>query len=814
MIFFRYVLFIGTFIYTMALNAQQAGIGGLISGPDQQPFDGAVVSLLRAGDSSLVKTTVTESDGRFRFSGLDRGPYVVVSMNVGYTAYSSGVVTVGDSTQTELPPIRLGMAEGTQLKEVQVISKIPLVERKADRTVVNVDAMVSAAGNNVLELLEKAPGVKVDQNGNITMNGKNGVVIYIDDKPTYLSGSDLETYLRSLPASTVKQIELMTNPPAKYDAAGNAGIINIKTKKNNIRGFNGNASAAYRQSRYTRTNNSLNLNYRNNRFNLSSTWSYVIPNRFVDLVINRTFLDSSQRPTSYFSQRSYIKRQGNAGTGRIGLDYYLNDKTTIGLTVNGNLSKSTEYSAITGRIVDREQAPLSTVLADNKSVNTFKNAGFNLNFRHDFDSTGRNLTADLDYVTYTTRVDQHYINYIYGPDGGLNYDQTLSGQLPSSINIYAFKSDYSQPLPYKISLSAGIKSSYTKTDNVASYFNTQDNITTPDYNRSNHFRYEEMINAAYLNLNRNFGRLSVQTGLRGELTRSDGHQLGNAQKPASSFLRHYNNLFPTAYLSYKLDSAAKHQVTFSYGRRIDRPFYQDLNPFISPLDKFTYYVGNPYLKPSFTNNLELSYIFNNLLTVTLYYNKTKDEINETIEIRDGIYYSMPGNIGQSEIAMLNANLNLPVGKWFTTSVYTELGHTKYRSRLFDTQLSSAGNYFFITSTNTFDLGKGWSAELSGDYISNMVSSQFTLGDAGFFTIGVRKKFMKDKAMVRVVVNDVLYTRLHRGVINNLQNTYADYHSKADSRFISFTLSYKFGKVFEQRDHKGNGSESERGRVRD
>ncbi len=236
-------------LFLLIFNGLQAqlSLSGTVLGAGKEGLADASVFLLRQADTSLIKTAFTEADGKFEFTEFAEGKVFVVVKEVDHLPYSGTTIEFGEAERSKtLAPIQLQAGKETSLETVQIVSKLPLVERKIDRTVVNVDAMITAAGGTAMDALEKSPGVSVDQNGGIRLKGKNGVVVFIDDKPTYMSGADLENYLRSLPASTIKQIELMTNPPAKYDAAGNAGVINIKTKKNNMPIGNFTSSHFYR----------------------------------------------------------------------------------------------------------------------------------------------------------------------------------------------------------------------------------------------------------------------------------------------------------------------------------------------------------------------------------------------------------------------------------------------------------------------------------------------------------------------------------------------------------------------------------------
>lgn len=789
-------------------------ISGSVQDQEKRPAEGIIVSLIRSANQALVKTTFTEADGRFEFRELVTDSFRISIYHPGFKNYISPVFGKTASEQGVTLPVIVLEEEGKKLEEVTVVTKIPFVERKIDRTIVNPEALISNAGGNAMDVLSKSPGIMVDENGNIKLKGKSGVTVFVDDKPTYLSGTDLESFLKSLSAESIKQIEIMVNPPAHYEAAGNSGIINIKTKKNKLKGINGNVSANYAQGRYARSNDNLGLNYTNKKITLFSNFSYGLHNSFHDLTIQRKYKNADQSIQSVFNQNTYIQPSSQSLSTRLGLDYYVTDKTTLGIASRGILNSSEVSSFNKANFLHTDANLNSLVIADNNEQSTFKNGTLNLNLRHRFDSTGKTLTADADYVAYSTHIKQSYKNDVYTEDGVNTYRDEQSGDLPSDIRIYAFKSDYSQPLTGNAKFDAGLKTSYTQTDNDAVYTITQDNLTQNNYNLSNHFKYDEMINAAYVNYSKGFKRMDLQAGLRFESTQLDGRQLGNLLKPASGFKRMYNSLFPTFYWSYKLDTASSHILTLSYGRRINRPFYKDLNPFISPLDKYTFYEGNPYLKPTFVNKVSLAYSFKDLFTTTFSYNNTLNQIQETIEINNGIYYSRPGNIGSSVQYNLSLEGSIPLTKWLTTNLYSEVQYAEYKSRLYTETLNARGTYWYVNVNNNFNFSRGWSAELSGEYITNFIDSQFSFGDFGHITVGCQKKILQDKGSLKFSLSDVLYTDRVRGRINNLYLTDANWFGPRDTRIASLTFSYRFGKMTNTRPkHTGSGSEAEQGRVK-
>lgn len=813
---FIFLLF--CFIYTSynsVIEAQTTGrINGQVLDSAERSLDGAVVSLVK--NATLVKTNITEADGKFEFSGLDSGKYVIMVSNFDYRTFTSEpLILEPGKMELQLPIIKLQSKTIEKLEEVAVVAKIPLVERKIDRTIVNVDAMISNAGNNALEVLEKSPGIIIDQNGNILLKGKSGVVIYIDDKPTYLSGDALQNYLKSLPASALSQIEIMTNPPAKYDAAGNVGIINIITKKSKLKGMNGSVNIDLGQGRYARNSNNINLNYRNNKFNFFGSVSEGTGGGFNNLYINRTYKNEDLSVKSFFNQNTRSRYKYLYSTLKLGADYYLNEKSTFGISMNGSLNNSQDITRNISLLYDPNETLTSTVIADNSIKSKFRNASTNLNLRHKFDSTGRSLTMDLDYVRYTTLDNQSYLNNTYNPGGNLEMRDQLDGHLPAKINIYAFKTDYLHPLKKDAKIEAGLKASYTSIDNLVNYYNVVSGIQTVDYDKSNHFKYNEVINAAYLTFSKEYKRIGFKAGLRSEGTISTGNQLGNPVKPTSRFNRDYLNIFPTGYFSYKLDSAANHQLVVSYGRRINRPYYQDLNPFVRPLDKFTFYSGNPLLLPMFSQNMSLSYSYKSYFSTEFTYIRTKNEINETIEIdTNQLYFSRPGNIGQSEVLSFSVNATIPFAKWLSTTIYSEVTNTHYTSKLYTENLNSRGTFYYLYINNSFKFNKNWSAELSGYYISKMVSAQFTLAPRGQVTVAVRKKILKDKGNIKLSIQDLFYTQINSGAINNLRLTDANYNNRGDSRVVYLSFSYAFGKPFaSEPKHQESGSESEQKRVK-
>jgi outer membrane receptor protein involved in Fe transport len=804
-------------LVSIAFTSQaQSANGGKITGSIkdggiQKVIDAATVSLLKAKDSSLVKAAVTDAAGNFSFENVKDGDYIVLATSVGHGKTYSTPIAINPSTQNQQIGVLQLVQASQNLKEVTVTSKKQFIERKADKVLINVDAMISNTGTTALEVLEKSPGVTVDKDGNISLKGKPGVQIFIDGKPTFLSAQEVSNMLRNMPSSGLDQIEIMTNPSAKYDAAGRSGIINIKTKKNKQKGFNGNVSTAYGQGFYPKTNNSLSLNYKTGKVNMFSNFGASYRENFQDLDIYRRYLKPDKSTEAIFEQESREKRTNTYLNAKVGADFYLTKKTTLGVVFTGasgprkdKLRNVSNLKGSTG-ILD------SIVTADNIENSAWKNASINLNFRHIFDSTGTELTADVDYVKYDANKDQYFLNTSYTPTWvKKDFDESI-GELPSDINIYSAKIDFSKPIKKGLKFETGVKSSYVNTENNAGYYLLQNGVKVIDYNRTNQFNYKENINAAYVNFNKEWKKWSVQAGLRLENTNVDGLQFGNPLRGDSSFTRSYTNLFPTVYVGY--NPSEKNQFSASIGRRINRPDYEDLNPFLFYLDKYTYGKGNPFLKPQYTNTLELNHTYKQFLTTTINLSQSKDLFGDTFEQRGFATVVSKSNFGTMNDVSLSVSAQVPVKKWWMMQLYTEGRYNQYKGFLYGEDLNVEATTFLANVTNQFTFKKGWSAELSGFYRTKGLEGQILIGGLGQVTSAVQKQVLKNKGTLKLAVRDMFNTMRPKGNID-FQNTRASFAQRQDNRVATISFTYRFGKPIKGiQKRKTGGAGDEQNRVK-
>ena len=355
--------------------SQSFKLSGIVKSPDQQAAVGATVTLLKL-DNKLIKATFTDTEGKFEFEKIVADSCKILVSYVGFATYFSAPFLLKNA----IPPFAIQLsASATNLQEVTVVAQKPFIERKIDRTIVNVDALIGNAGTNALEVLEKAPGITLDQNDVIKLKGNAGVMIFIDDKPTYLAAADLANYLKSLPSGSIETIEIMTNPPAKYDAAGNAGVINIKLKKNIAKGFNGGINLAFGQGRYGRTNNSFNFNYRINKLNFFSNVSANQNDSYQDLTIWRQYYKPTGEFNSAFTQNSYIKKENGSANLKLGFDYYKSKKATMGVVLTGFRNPTARITTNNASILDINNQIVGKVEAFNPTKSILKNGSANFN---------------------------------------------------------------------------------------------------------------------------------------------------------------------------------------------------------------------------------------------------------------------------------------------------------------------------------------------------------------------------------------------------------------------------------------------------
>jgi ferric enterobactin receptor len=811
----HYLFIVLLLVCGMKLTAQQGKISGVVRDTSGNAVPSASVTLLKFKDSAFVKITRTDDSGRYVFETIAPDSLLIEVTRVGMKKYiSEPFIFTGLQSELVVSDVQLWPNDKNTLGTVVVRGKRPPVEQRIDRTIVNVDAMLSAAGVTALEVLQQSPGIVVNNDGSMSIRGKQGIIVYIDNKPTYLGGQDLANYLRSLPSETLSKIEIMPNPPARYDAAGNAGIINIVTKKIIEKGFNGTLTLNLGQGVYWKTGANANLNYRYNKVNFYGSLFYGVNNDFIDENSLRLFYNPDGSLNTKFVQSSYLKRQRRTANAKLGMDYYIDNNTTLGLVLTGIDRPVKDKWENRNDLLNASMQPDSLVRASNSSFDKWRQGGINVNLRRTLDQSGRMITADVDYVKYKDKIDLLFQNSVYSGDGALKGRDDLIGFLPSQIDIYSGKIDYDHPFKSGIKVNGGVKFSYVKTSSVADYFNRIGNNVTIDYEKTNAFNYDEGINAAYIEMSRESKRFDMQGGLRLENTVANGRQLGNAVKPDSSFKRNYTNLFPTIFLLWRLDSLNKHQLSFNYGRRIQRPIYQSLNPFLFFSDKFTYEAGNPYQVPQFTHSLALSHTFKERYTTTLSYSYIKGLFVETTEQQGFIFITRPDNIGRQINIGLSFSASMDITNWWSANLSADLINTDVKSVVYGRPLDTSITNLVANFTNQFQFKKGWAAEVSGSGRTGSLVGQYTIGQLWVLNLAARKSILKNRAMLRVSMRDVFFSSVVKGKLHNLPQVESNFSNRIDSRMVILSFNYRFGKAYKAPGrYESNISAEEKSRVK-
>ena len=801
-------------IFVVALNgmiaqAQKTAVQGKVIDKNAKAVNAAMVTLLSAIDSAVITSVVTDEAGNFLIESKRGGNFIVAASAVGFQKTFSSVLVLLENKVYNLNTLSILPTDKT-LDNISVVVKKAFIERKLDKTVINVEASITSASSTAMEVLEKSPGVSVDKDGKISLKGKQGVIILIDGKQTYMGPQDLANYLQTMPAANLDQIELMPNPSAKYEASGNSGVINIKMKRNRQKGFNGSVKNTFAVGRYLRSFNTLNLNYKNGKFNMFSTFGVNHRKSFQELVINRKYYDANSNLNAIFDQTATFIKTNNNNNSKVGLDFYATKKTTIGVLITGSISPSAQSGTNISYLKNADAVTNSILSSNSTDDEKWKNAGLNLNLRHVYDSTGRELTIDVDALQYKSLHDQYFQSENYNSSWVKQSSEQLNSTLPATINVYSAKMDYVHPFKSGLKFETGLKTSFVKTDNVADYFNVINRAQVVDNEKTNKFRYKENINAAYVNFSREFKKWSLQTGLRLENTNYKGNQFGNPVKHDSLFNRSYTGLFPTMFAGYKLND--KNQFGFSYGRRISRPDYESLNPFIFFIDKYTYEAGNPFLKPMYANVFELSHTYNKFLTSNLNYTHSKDMFNEYFEQSGYATIVKQNNYGSIDDISLSLNAELKPIKWWTMIPYAEFNYNKVNSQLYGFALKTSGTGFSSNLNNQFSFNKGWSAELSGFYRSQMKRGQFEIKSMKQVSAGISKQILKNKGSLKMNIADIFNSGKQSGVVN-IQNTVAAFTQTRDNRTMGLTFSYRFGKPLKIQQRKSGGAADEQSRIK-
>lgn len=780
--------------------------GNILLDNGNQNLAGATVRLIGITDTTFKNLAISDTTGNFKFNNLPYGSYLLKVSYIGFPDFLSKQITVDAKLPNQtLAPINLDNTSN-QLKEVVVVSEKPHFEKEIDRLVVNISSSIGNAGTNAIDILNNSPGIMVEENGGISLNGKNGALILIDDKPTYLSGRDLAAYLRSLPSGSLDKIEIISNPPARYRAAGSAGIINIKTKKIKTPGLNGNLSSSFGHGKYAKSYNSLILNNRINKFNFYGSAGYSLTDNYYDVYRTRQY-NFQKTATDYtlFQNNFETNRKKNTSY-KLGVDYDPNKNTSIGLMYHGFTSPYKESGFYNNQFVNPITGIDSILNAQSQLLTHSANNTLNLNLLHRFNKSSGEFSFNLDYLNYKIRSNQITESNTYFSDNSFKNKHIQLSNNPYHTNIYSAQADYGRKIWGNAKLESGFQYLYSFRDNNGEYYDQIGNQVTPNNNLNNSFNYTENINALYLNFRKSISRITFQTGLRMENTRASALQTSMAAA-SSSFKLNYSNLFPTLFLSYKLDSNSAQVVDFSIGRRISRPDYQSLNPSIFFFDKNTSNRGNPLLRPDFSTNFEVNYTYGGTLTAGLFYSRTRDKITSIYKQIDNTFMLIPSNIDRLKSIGLKSSLSLSPINWLKINWYGELVNNDYKGWVLNDEYLDNSYTSFQTSGNmNFKLAQNWNFEISGLYRGARILGQGIYKPICQIHAGLQKSIFKNKGFISLNARDLFHSwTINREMLIKYVNVYSS--NINDTRQTSLSFSYRFGKSANNRVRK-NAIQSE------
>ncbi len=763
----------------------QTRLSGSVFDGTGQPLPDASVLLLNARDSSLVKGALGDGLGRYAFENVRSGRYRLTASKVGFAPVYSDPVDVGESSPAPLPPLMLTERAG-QLDGATVTAKKPFVEQRLDRTIVNVANSIVASGSTALEVLEKAPGVTVDrQNDAIQLRGRPGVIVLIDGRQTYLSMADVVALLRSTPSDNIDRIELITNPSARYDAAGNAGLIDIRLKKNNNAGTNGSLTMAGGSGRYGRARGSAQVNHRTARSNLFGSYSANRGGNYWDFDLKRDQADGEAR--NLVDQLSYIRFWERGQNAKAGLDWFFGKNTTFGVVWTGFWSYTREASPAHAWFRRQAGGPVYLeTLADKALENGLSNQVGNLNMQHSFGKTGKQLTADFDIGHFTRTFTNSLTTRTLFPTAPPQPTTGLFTRMPATIDILTGKVDYSQPLPGGWKLEAGAKSSSVFSDNDLSLYQGRVENLQRDDSLSNHFRYTERVNAGYALVSGKLrGKTEVQAGLRVEHTHSDAHSLNLGAR----VVRDYLNLFPSLFVSRALTD--RHALTFSYSYRIDRPNYQNLNPARGYLDPYAFSRGNPYLRPQYTHALELKHGYRGKVFTSVGANLTNEFIFFVIQpVMGNTTERVPENFGRSDSYSLTVSFPVTLtNRWSAQATFVgTYGQFRFTYLGADRRVQQVMGR--LNASSALTLGRGWTAEATGWLATPAVYAIFRSPWLGTLDLGVQKS-LGSQWKAKLSVQDVFHTNQIRGWLRTPEFQF-EHQIRMDTRVAMLSLSYAFG----------------------
>lgn len=783
----------------------QKSIVGQVKDEKGEAISYANIAILSVIDSSLVTGDVTDEAGRFQINSPKTGNYILKSSAIGFGDIIVPFEVTGSDFKKDFGVIIL-KEDIQQLNEVKISSLRPTIVNEVDKMVVSVEGTALAAGSSAFDILSKAPGVWIDQDGNVQLNGKAGVHIMIDGRPTYLSAKELQNMLEGMSADNIKNIEIISNPSSRFDAEGTSGVINITLKKNQLTGFNGSVYAGYEFRAMHGYSGGTNVNFKKGK------WS------------SYAHLDMAKRP---WRRTSEMKRAFNDGTAsttfdqegqedvirytpsvRLGTDFDINSKNSIGVMMRLSALDGSQTFKTTSLLRNGDPNSNMRIDAVNNTNYLPQTGTFNLHFTRKPDSLGTVISADLNYVRLNNDGDADYFNKTYRlENNALVSQELLTSDNPTHYDIYAAKIDLERPIKNIGKLEAGLKASYIESDNKLNFYKVENGNKIRDTNRSNHFIYKENIYAGYANFSAKLNdSWSLQAGLRAEHTSSEGHSVTLDTITA----RDYFDLFPSVFVQQKVSN--NYQIGYNYSRRINRPNYESLNPFIYYLDPYTWAQGNPLLKPQYTNSFEIRQTWKNSYNLILDYAISKDYMAEVPEQNNEDKTTVFSQRNVDDFKNIGATLVAPIQitKSWATSNTLIVAYQQFSTILNELDLQNDQVFFMAQTTHNFILPQNIKMELNAGYQGPLAHGLYRIESQWWVDLGVKRSFLNEKLDLSLNITDIFRTRQVIGSANidgNI-NSFDQYFS-AQSFRVNLRYMFNKGEKFEIKNKGSNLEELNR-----
>ncbi|EMR01228.1 outer membrane beta-barrel family protein [Cesiribacter andamanensis] len=803
--FYRYLLIIALSLLAQAGFAQSGMLSGSLQDDKGQALPFANVAVMRTADSSLVTGTVTDGAGTFTLKSPQQGTYFLRLTAIGYKNLFSAPFTVSDEGFSKAFGSLILKEDVEVLREVTVEALRPKVVAEADKLIVSIEGTALAAGSTALDVLAKSPGVWIDHEGNIQLNGKGGVKVMIDGRPTYLSAKQLQSLLQGMSAENIKNIEVIANPTAKEDAEGTSGILNINLKKNTLSGLNGSLYAGYLYNRLNGYSGGANLNHKKGPWNSFLNLDMARRPNFREMHMLREF--NQPGDWARFDQFSYEEGEEYTPSLRLGTDLDLNERHSIGTTLK--LSQYTNEQDFAADMQLRRTLASGNQDIHSKTLNTDvnKTATVNLHYSGKLDSLGTRLTADLDWVRMRSEGEAAFYNTYLGAEGNPQAQEALGNTNPSAYSIYSARVDFTKPLNPKNKLELGLKASHVLSDNKLNFYTLEGALKNPIDSLSNHFIYRENILAAYSTFS---SRLSdtwnVQAGLRAEHTNAKGESVSLEQTNS----RRYLNLFPSLFVQQKVSD--NYQISYNYSRRIQRPRYEALNPFFVYLDPYTIAQGNPQLRPEYIHSFQLTQTYKQNYNLILAYSIAKDFSTEVpvpdLETKTTVFAQRNLDRFQTFRASLVAPYQI-MPKWdmFTNSL---LAYQTFETVINEEPPVNSQLFFMLQSNHTVKLPKGIVLEVSGTYRGPLAHGLYQAEGAWWVDAGLKRSFLNDKLDLAMNVTDMFHSNEMNGSADiGLNHNY--FNQLRSTQSLRLNLRYRFsrGEKFESKSRNSQLEELNR-----